>query len=557
MSINPISVSLLPGFNPTQISGCQLWLDAADITTIVGRSPVTSWIDKSGNANNATATGRPILTVNAIKGRQAIRTSTTPASFFRGSLSITGTSFTCFSVAVTTVVLPKAAGTSDQRLVSLANIGTVDFSRQDSAIALFNQVNTSTIATWRFGLIANNAIVQNTPFLAVSQYNGATGALWFNGSPGTLPSSASTQGAFTIQRYGVGNQAQTGATEYWNGFIGEVIIYNSAITAAQRQQVEGYLAWKWGLVADLPSSHPYKNTPLPQFPPLPPLPPLPAYPIVSVPTSVTLVPAGVPYTNKVVPNVFSPRQISGCQLWFDAADTTSMLFSGSTVTRWNDKSGNGRNATNGSYAAPTYSATGFNGRYPGLLFDGSTTMLNTTAFLPTPVLSANGTDTSIFVVFNYNLAGGNYGVYGLGFDNNAYVLRTPWNVGTFGTAIIDTASYFTSRISFEFTSTQAAAQLYSILRSGASHFFYQFGSLTASNLSSTGTVGTNSQTFGIGGGIADGVYFNSFISEMIIYNVALTTIQRQEVEGYLAWKWGLQGSLPANHPYKLFSPPPR
>jgi hypothetical protein len=181
-------------------------------------------------------------------------------------------------------------------------------------------------------------------------------------------------------------------------------------------------------------------------------------------------------------------------------------------------------------------------------------MLNTPAFLPTPVLSANGTDTSIFVVFNYNLAGGNYGVYGLGFDNNAYVLRTPWNVGTFGTAIIDTASYFSSRISFAFTSTQAAPQLYCILRSGASHFFYQFGSLTASNLSSTGTVGTNSQTFGIGGGIADGVYFNSFISEMIIYNVALTTIQRQEVEGYLAWKWGTQASLPATHPYYSGAP---
>jgi hypothetical protein len=28
------------------------------------------------------------------------------------------------------------------------------------------------------------------------------------------------------------------------------------------------------------------------------------------------------------------------------------------------------------------------------------------------------------------------------------------------------------------------------------------------------------------------------------------------VEGYLAWKWGLQGNLPPNHPYKLFPPSP-
>jgi len=29
---------------------------------------------------------------------------------------------------------------------------------------------------------------------------------------------------------------------------------------------------------------------------------------------------------------------------------------------------------------------------------------------------------------------------------------------------------------------------------------------------------------------------------------------RQRVEGYLAWKWGLAGFLPSNHPYKTFAP---
>ena len=28
----------------------------------------------------------------------------------------------------------------------------------------------------------------------------------------------------------------------------------------------------------------------------------------------------------------------------------------------------------------------------------------------------------------------------------------------------------------------------------------------------------------------------------------------QLMEGYLAWKWGVQGSLPANHPYKSAAP---
>ena len=46
------------------------------------------------------------------------------------------------------------------------------------------------------------------------------------------------------------------------------------------------------------------------------------------------------------------------------------------------------------------------------------------------------------------------------------------------------------------------------------------------------------------------------LQEICIYNTTLTTLQRQQVEGYLAWKWGLQANLPGNHPYKLFPPAP-
>jgi hypothetical protein len=43
--------------------------------------------------------------------------------------------------------------------------------------------------------------------------------------------------------------------------IGELIVYNTSLTTTQRQQLEGYLAWKWGLQASLPADNPYKNNP--------------------------------------------------------------------------------------------------------------------------------------------------------------------------------------------------------------------------------------------------------------------------------------------------------
>jgi hypothetical protein len=47
---------------------------------------------------------------------------------------------------------------------------------------------------------------------------------------------------------------------------------------------------------------------------------------------------------------------------------------------------------------------------------------------------------------------------------------------------------------------------------------------------------------------------DSQVAEMIVYSAALTEDKIQMVEGYLAWKWGLDSYLPANHPYK-FAPP--
>jgi len=41
--------------------------------------------------------------------------------------------------------------------------------------------------------------------------------------------------------------------------------------------------------------------------------------------------------------------------------------------------------------------------------------------------------------------------------------------------------------------------------------------------------------------------------EMVVLNDDTTTT-RQLIEGYLAWKWGLQGNLPGGHPYKNFAP---
>lgn len=49
-------------------------------------------------------------------------------------------------------------------------------------------------------------------------------------------------------------------------------------------------------------------------------------------------------------------------------------------------------------------------------------------------------------------------------------------------------------------------------------------------------------------------FMKGYIAEFIVINQTVSDGNRQIIEGYLAHKWGLTGSLPAVHPYKTTSP---
>lgn len=86
---------------------------------------------------------------------------------------------------------------------------------------------------------------------------------------------------------------------------------------------------------------------------------------------------------------FTPLNLPGLVLWLDAADMNSMydatsggslVTAGNTVARWQDKSGNGRNATQGTANnRPTLNTNKQNG-LPSLTFDGTNDSLATASF---------------------------------------------------------------------------------------------------------------------------------------------------------------------------------
>jgi len=100
-------------------------------------------------------------------------------------------------------------------------------------------------------------------------YNGKSGGSetveeYVNGDTSyTASSLTGTVGDFTFNAMGA--VADSSSDEYLQGGISELVVFNDVLDEDQRQTVEGYLAWRWGLEGDLVDTdgndtHPYKTS---------------------------------------------------------------------------------------------------------------------------------------------------------------------------------------------------------------------------------------------------------------------------------------------------------
>jgi len=229
---------------------------------------------------------------------------------------------------------------------------------------------------------------------------------------------------------------------------------------------------------------------------------------------------------------FNPTSISGANLWLDGADplgSGTPPSAGATFATWYDKSGNNYNAT--SYSSPTYISGG------GISLNGSSQY-----FLVSTYSGTNNNETG-FVVVNFNnsnhqnlLMSSTTNARELVLFSNLINLFSA-NVGAVLTAPPPTINT-TNLIEYSLNST--ATNIYLNGNSTASGGGY------APVAETSLTIARNS--------VGASAFLNGKLYEIIIYNSVVSTTTRQLVEGYLAWKWGFQSSLPSNHPYKNSAP---
>jgi hypothetical protein len=144
---------------------------------------------------------------------------------------------------------------TDGRIFSVRGITTNDRSPlsftityKDSLIQLYRGPNNQ--------LTYNGSIVGGT-YLITGGFDGTRMYLYINGV--LIDSIDDINGNFSLSQYAI--NAQAGSTNFQSSQIdyAEFLAYTTAPTDIQRQTIEGYLAWKWGLQSSLPDSHFYKN----------------------------------------------------------------------------------------------------------------------------------------------------------------------------------------------------------------------------------------------------------------------------------------------------------
>jgi len=218
------------------------------------------------------------------------------------------------------------------------------------------------------------------------------------------------------------------------------------------------------------------------------------------------------------PRLWRPNDLgSALALWLDAEDTASITLNGSNVSQWSDKSGNAKHAVQATASLqPAFVSNGLNGR-PSLNFDGVN-----------DVMTGVSTQTGFFITVL--IPGTNSFGAPLGFDTKHGLIRN----GTTDNLYFSAASMFLS------TSAQRNAVLSTVLGTTAA-IFSQGGDASSVPI----TLGDDN---------AGGNPTACNIAEVILLSADPDNSTRQLLEGYLAWKWELEGSLPANHPYKNRAP---
>lgn len=227
-------------------------LVAAVSVQMVSVLTVAEWQDQTDNnfdAIQATALRQPYLSYQGIGGLPSILSN----GQARG-LSVTGLSYNEFSIFMITREFDVTSNEVRSYIAKRASVGDNQFifayGPNARRITWDQTGSASRVDTGFLPQVNTNYLYNWTRKSGESRYQFVNGVNNY---------ATNNNADFNNNhRLDIGHENHA-AIRSINGFISEVIIFNQYLLPATREKVEGYLAWRWGMQANLPELHPYKT----------------------------------------------------------------------------------------------------------------------------------------------------------------------------------------------------------------------------------------------------------------------------------------------------------
>ena len=254
----------------------------------------------------------------------------------------------------------------------------------------------------------------------------------------------------------------------------------------------------------------------------------------SVTTYYTDTVSGLMY-NYII-TAFSPANLGTIKFWLDGADpnATGIVPTVDTVlTNWKDKSANAVVPTKSGGGTLTFKGTSSG---TGVNFDGNVYLTLPNGTLPSGTGSftyfivikptSNNSQALLSIASNLNTAPSTYAIFLTSPNLNIFQPDLFGTVPPTNTISLVTAQYDSS------ITTRS----------------YSYNATVSATDTAT-TLNLNSSNMYIGALHGGSDLYVGNMCEILVYSSVLSTTNRQRIEGYLAWKWGFNTSLPASHPY--------
>ena len=300
MIVSPVMMAVLgvlmqrPGpapWTPASLTNAKAWYVADDAQNTVTGGLTTALKEKSGAYPAANAVRGGAVMTDLLNGRPTLRTTTDGggvfASFEAGEGIASGSPGVSFFVvnrvvnrngasypAVAAAMFDRAGATLQTALMR-SEVGT---GWPENSVSLRTRpkpydggLEIGTTNTYSDWVIAG----------ASRRYNHDDGFVWVNGTQVATGAMNADDVTLTGQMTLVIGSYTTETFDLWSQNIAEVIAVRGDISTEDRQRIEGYLAWQWGLQANLPSGHPFK-TAAPLVGAMPPVDPVEDEPTLSI-----------------------------------------------------------------------------------------------------------------------------------------------------------------------------------------------------------------------------------------------------------------------------------